>query len=198
MTTPRTAPVLGIQRLLWIVSGSSTASGTPFWLSWFRTHLTDIDLQIVLTRSAMPFVARHDLQRQPGTRVVLDDWESDGHAKHVEFSEWAQAILIYPATFHYTARLALGLADTPSLLAAQCTSATIAVAPSLPPGGSQSSAYQQHQESLTARKNIVLVPPRPGASLTTGRQDAWVPPPLPEVLQQLESHRTWAARANLG
>jgi phosphopantothenoylcysteine synthetase/decarboxylase len=90
---------------------------------------------------------------------------------------------------HFLGRLALGLADSPALLALQCTPAPIALAPALPPYGWQSPAVTAHVTVLEQRRNVTVVPPRPGPSVTTGRNDAWVPPPLPVVLRHLEQLR---------
>lgn len=184
-------PQLGVERLLLVSTGSAYATSLPFWLDWLRASYGGLEVSVVLTGSARRFVTRQALAHRVGGDVFFDEWpEDEVHARHVSLAEWAEALVVYPATLHYTARLALGLADSPSLLAAQCTRAPIAVAPALPPGGLDSAAFREHWANLSARPNVVMVPPEQGRSLTTGRMEAWVPPTLPEVIERLESRRS--------
>ncbi len=181
---------LGVSRLLLVSTGSAYAWSMPYWLDWLRTEYPGLEVRMVVTRSAERFVTRQTLGSRLGANVLVDTWpEEEAAARHVEWAEWAEAIIVYPATLQFMARLALGLADTPVLLAAQCTNAPVVVAPALPPGGLESAACRQHWTALAARPNVVLVPPGRGRSLTTGREDAWVPPPLPEALRLLAEHR---------
>ncbi|MDF6019131.1 flavoprotein [Streptomyces sp. JH34] len=186
------APALNVERLLLVTTGSAFATGMPYWVDWLRLSYPELAVKMVLTRSAQRFVTRQALagRLHRSGEVLLDEWpEHEGTARHVELAEWAQAVVVYPATFHFVARLALGLADSPALLACHCTRAPVAVAPALPPGGLESAAFQNHWAALAARPDVVLAPPHPGVSLTTGRAEAWVPPLLPEVIAMLEHRR---------
>ncbi|MFG2287108.1 flavoprotein [Streptomyces sp. NPDC048595] len=183
-------PELDFNRLLVVVTGSAYAWSTPYWLEWLRLHCPELEVRVVLTRSAKRFVTPQAVGARVGGAVSTDVWPDDeATARHVEWAEWADAILVYPATLHFMGRLALGLADSPALLAAQCSRETIAVAPALPPGAMEGAAVRQHWAALSARPNTVLVPPIAGRSLTTGREDAWVPPPFPEALRLIVEHR---------
>ncbi|MFF9409873.1 flavoprotein [Streptomyces anandii] len=185
-----TVPSLGLSRLLLVVTGSNSAATLPFWLTWLGEVYPHLQVKVAVTSSAERFVTRHGLASHRFGEAEHDAWpRDDSHARHVEWSEWAQGILVYPATFHFVARLALGLADSPALLAAQCTSGPVAVAPALPPGGWQSPACAAHVAALSMRPNTTVVPPRPGVSRTTGRPDAWAPALMPEAIRALESVR---------
>ncbi|MGC9381745.1 flavoprotein [Streptomyces sp. MH13] len=185
------APALGIERLLLVITGSVSAAHMPFWLNWLGMCYPGLETQVVLTRSAGRFVTRQALSTGPeGREVRTDSWpEEDTHARHVEWGEWAQAVLVYPASFHFLARLALGMADTPALLAAQCTTAPVVVAPALPPGGWQSPACVGHVTALEARPNTEVLTPLQGVSRATGRQEAWAPALLPDALRAIERLR---------
>ncbi|MFI8948943.1 flavoprotein [Streptomyces sp. NPDC053750] len=198
MTTPLSgppgeggAPALGVERLLLVVTGSVSAAHMPFWLNWLGMSYPGLQTNVVLTRSAGRFVTRSALSTgSEGCEVHTDTWpEEDTHARHVEWGEWAQAVLVYPASFHFLARLALGLADSPALLAAQCTTAPVVVAPALPPGGWQSPACVAHVTALAARPNTEVLTPLQGVSRTTGRQEAWSPALLPDALRAIERLR---------
>ena len=197
-TAPPATDQVGIElpfeRLLLVATGSVAAGDLPFWSTWLRTFQPALTVDVVLTRGAHRFVRPAALHGRVTGRVLDDIWpEESTTARHVDFQEWAQAILVFPATFHYTARLALGLADSPSLLAAHCTSAPVVVAPALPPGGTDSEAYRGHVRALSERPTTRVVPPRPGVSTTTGRADSWAPALLPDclaVLADLHAHLT--------
>ncbi|GAB3206652.1 flavoprotein [Marinactinospora thermotolerans] len=183
-------PEFGVSRLLLVATGSVSTADLPFWGTWLRTCYPDLEIMLALTRSARRFVTPTALHGRINGEVIPDTWpEDDPRALHVELAEWAEAVLVYPATLHFTARLALGLADSPALLAAQCTKAPIVVAPALPPGGVDSPAYLAHRSALAARPNVVVMPPRPGISVTTGRPGAWAPALLPHCLEALERLR---------
>jgi phosphopantothenoylcysteine decarboxylase/phosphopantothenate--cysteine ligase len=191
MTDTPTPPAFGAHRLLLVGTGAINVAFLPFWLNWLTMAYPDLECEIVLTRSAEKFVTRAALTALAHREVLQDAWpaEPQSGARHVELVEWADAVAVFPATMHFLGRLALGLADSPALLALQCTPAPIALAPALPPYGWQSPAVTAHVTVLEQRRNVTVVPPRPGPSVTTGRNDAWVPPPLPVVLRHLEQLR---------
>lgn len=184
-------PAFGAERLLLIGTGAINVAFLPFWLNWLTLSYPQVQCQIVLTRSAEKFVTRAALTALAHREVMQDAWpdEPQTGARHVELVEWADAVAVFPATMHFLGRLALGVADTPALLALQCTPAPIVLAPALPPYGWQSPAVTAHVAALRQRPNVVIAPPRPGPSVTTGRDDAWIPPPFPTVLRFLEQHR---------
>ncbi|MER5771054.1 flavoprotein [Streptomyces sp. NPDC001985] len=181
-------------RLLLVVTGSIMAAHLPAQLAWVRVQQPSLEVQVVLTRSAARFVSKEALRMLTGRPVFDDTWEPDADAsdaRHVEWSHWAELAVVWPATMHYTARLALGLADSPGLLALHCTSAPVGVAPALPPGGWESAAMAGHVAALEARPGIRVVPPEPGLSLTTRKMDGWLCPPLSSVLREVDA---WAAQ----
>ncbi|MFC9635107.1 flavoprotein [Streptomyces mirabilis] len=162
----------------------------PFWLTWLNEVYPNLQVKVVVTPSAERFVTLQGLSSHRFGHALRDEWPlDDSHARHVEWAEWADGVLVYPTTFHFLARLALGLADSPALLAAQCTSVPVVVAPGLPPGGWQSPACAGHVAALSTRSNTAVVSPRPGISKTTGRPDAWAPALMPEAIRVLEGVR---------
>lgn len=183
-------PDLDVDRLLVVVTGSVSAADVPVWIDWTRTCYPDLQLRIVLTRSAQRFVTPAAVAGRLGAAVEFDEWpENAGTAVHVQWQQWAQAIAVYPATFGFIARLSRGMADSPAMLAAQCTSAPLVLAPSLPPGGLESPAFQQHWLELRSRPYVALAPPRRGRSVTTGTDDAWVPAPWLDICELIAQCR---------
>lgn len=177
-----------------ISSGALGASFLPFWVNWIRLTYPETELCLVLTRSAERFVSREALTMIANRTVLQDTWpdEPEPGALHVELAHWADATVVYPATLHFVSRLALGLADTPALLALQCMPAPIGLAPSLPPGAERFSNYSSHIKALEQRGNVAIAPPHPGRSATTGRTDASAAAPLPVLLEMVEQLRPLA------
>lgn len=196
MSDPQTAaeaevPKFGARRLLVIGTGAIGVAFLPFWINWLRVAYPELETRVVVTRSAERFVTRGALTPLLGRPVDQDQWpeEPEIGAAHVDLAQWPDAVVVYPASLHFIARLALGLADTPALLALQCTSAPIAVAPALPPGALGSFAYQQHLIGLGRRPNIVVAPPQSGFSVSTRKADASTAAPLSQVIPALERLR---------
>ncbi|MFC8826789.1 flavoprotein [Streptomyces sp. NPDC057137] len=188
---------VGARRLLVIGTGSVTAAHLPFWASWLKMGQPGVEVRYVLTGAATRFVTREALVAIGGCEVLADRWpeEPEARARHVDLAQWPDAVVVLPATLNYLARLALGLGDSPSMLALQCTEAAIALAPALPPGGAQSAAYAEHSAKLADRSNVIVVPPHPGRSTTSGRREAWAPASFPEVLAAADQLRAELAVA---
>ncbi|GAA0385800.1 flavoprotein [Streptomyces luteireticuli] len=181
------APEFTAERLLVIGTGAVHVAHLPTWAGWLRRSYPHLEIRTVVTRSAERFVTRSALAALGGGEVLLDAWPEGAttSALHVELAQWADAVAVYPATMDFIRRFATGAADTPAMLALQCTRAPIAIAPALPPGGQENEVLRGHLTSLDARRNVTVVPTVPGRSITTGRDDAAVPPPLPVVISQL-------------
>ncbi|MGW7822754.1 flavoprotein [Streptomyces puniciscabiei] len=188
---PDQVPDFGARRLLYVGTGALGVMFMPMWAHWLRSSYPQLELKTVLTKSARRFVGPSAVRALGGAPILIDTWPTDdvATAVHVELAEWADAVLVHPATLHFTSRLALGMADTPTLLALQCTSAPIAVAPALPPGGPSAPAYLRNIEALASRPNVVVVPPVQGSSATTGKPNAWPAAPMPQAIAELERLR---------
>ncbi|GAA0993541.1 flavoprotein [Acrocarpospora macrocephala] len=185
------APAFRAERLLILITGSLGATFMPYWLNWLRLCYPHLDIRVVVTRSAERFVTRHSLTALLNRDVQLDDWPDgpEPGSPHVDYASWPDTVLVYPATYNFLSRFAGGLADTPMLLALQCTTALIGIAPNLPPGADRSHAYQQSRAAIKTRPNVVLVDPILGLSTHTREQNALVAPPLPILVERLEELR---------
>lgn len=180
------------RRLLLIGSGAVAAMHLPFWLNWVGVNYPDVETQVVLTPSAERFVTLESLTLLTGREAVRDRWpdRAEVGALHVRLLEWADTALVYPACLNFVSRLALGLADSPALLALQCAAAIpIGVAPSLPPGASDNPVLAGHLRTLADRPNVVVAPTVPAASLTSGRPDAAGAAAIWTVLELIERRR---------
>lgn len=177
-------PEFDATRLLLVGTGSISVADLPFWTQWLVDSYPDMQIKLVLTRTAARFVSPVALRSRPRTEVLVDEWAGDDvTARHVEWQEWADALVVYPATLDYLSRFANGLAGTPSLLAAQCTQVPVVLAPALPPGGADSPVFARVLRECADRPNVGIAPMRIGVSATTARSYLGVPALLPNVLE---------------
>jgi phosphopantothenoylcysteine synthetase/decarboxylase len=200
--TAQTAPQFTAGRLLCVCTGSIAAMFFPSWLHWLRVNYPALELRYVMTRSATGFAGTQAVaatgRAGPPLIDVWPEASDAGDAVHVELASWPDAILVHPATLAFTARYALGLADSPAMLALQCTSAPVAIAPALPPGGFASAAYRAHLSNLTSRPNTVVVPPVTGYSMATLEEGVGTVAPFPACLRALEQLRSRASARQEG
>ena len=198
MLTPEAAVPFHAKRLLYVITGGVQAMFGPMWLQWFRTSYPELALRYAITRSAAQFTTMTALSVAAGEhRGAVDEWgEAPRDAPHVELAQWPDAILVHPATMNFVARFSLGLADTPVLLALQCTSSPIALCPALPPGGYANPAYRRHVTELSERDNVTVLPPVTGRSLSTGEIGVGTAAALPHAVAALEELRCWLEHPN--
>ena len=130
------------------------------------------DVRVVLTRGAGEFVAEKTLAVLSRHPVYTDLFDRDGEfpVLHVGLAEWAEAILVAPATAHFLGRVAGGLAD--DLLTAVMMSATAPafLAPAMEENMLASGAVAANLQTLAAR-GYQLIEPETGplASGASGR-----------------------------
>ncbi|KUM30893.1 flavoprotein [Glutamicibacter mishrai] len=179
----------GYRKVALVLTGSAATQVMPFWLDWILAAAPHTQFRIIMRDSASRFITRHSLETRLRARVHSDHWEDEVIAEHVELAEWADLILIYPATLDYASRLASGITDSPSLLAALSTSAPVCIAPALPPRALSNPLVTNILDVLRAPKNFVVIDPVPGPSESSDIAQAWVPPPFPAVLRRLETLR---------
>jgi phosphopantothenoylcysteine synthetase/decarboxylase len=173
-------------KLAIVVTGSISAAFMPYWANWLRVQRPDIDTHYLLTPSAQKFVAADALRIVSGGPVDTDSWEGLTEPLHVHLSDWMDAMVVYPCTLHYLSRLAVGSADSPSLLAHACTDVPLVVAPSLPPGAHDNEPYLGHRAALERRDDILVVEPAPTRSAGSPRP-AYGAAPLPDAIGRIEA-----------
>jgi phosphopantothenoylcysteine synthetase/decarboxylase len=177
------------RRLLLVGTGAVGVTFLPYWVKWLDLALPEVECRVVVTRSAERFVTREALSAVNSSQAVLDAWPDEPRttALHVEWTQWAEAVAVYPATLNFIGRYAAGIADSPALLALHCTQVPIGIAPSLPPGAVDNPLLARRLKEIQERPNVCVATPEPGRSGTTGRNDAFVPPDLPKLLALMEA-----------
>ncbi|MER5490002.1 peptide terminal cysteine decarboxylase LxmD [Streptomyces sp. NPDC002490] len=180
----------GFRRILLVGTGALSVAFLPFWINWFKNSPRQGELRVVLTRSARRFVSAEAVSVLSGRPVLVDDWggpdgRGDGAGTpvpHVELARWPDLVLVHPATLNFVSRYALGLADSPLLLALHSTDALVGVAPALPPAAHRNPVVQGHLAALRARPGVVVAPTVSAVSASTGEEDDGGAAPLTELL----------------
>jgi phosphopantothenoylcysteine decarboxylase/phosphopantothenate--cysteine ligase len=119
------------RRILLAVSGGIAAYKVPELVRGLRRagHC----VRCALTPEAAHFVTPLVLQTLTGApvRTSLFDSEQEGRIGHIELADWAELLLVAPATANLLARFAHGIADDPvSTLALACR-APLLIAPAM-------------------------------------------------------------------
>ncbi len=88
-------------------------------------------VDVVLTRGAREFIGPATFEGITGRAVRSEVWEDITGGTHVTLGQQADAIVIYPATAHTVARLALGFADDLLTTAALAHRGPLVIAPAM-------------------------------------------------------------------
>src|SRR5438552_17172345 len=117
------------------------------------------EVRVALPSSAARFVGPPTFQGVTGHPVLTSVWPgSDAPEPHVFLGDWAQVILLAPATANVIARASRGQSDdivTATLLAARCP---VVVAPAMNDAMWSKPAVQENVTALRTRGMVVVAP----------------------------------------
>lgn len=122
------------------------------------------DVRVVMTESATKFVSPLTFQSLTRNPVAQSFWsESDsGNIGHIELADWADAVVIAPATADCIAKLSMGSAESSLLAVALATKAPVIVAPAMNCNMLSNTQTQENLGNLQGR-GYVIVEPESGA-----------------------------------
>lgn len=120
-------------------------------------------VRVAMTPSATRFVGPPSFQGVTGNATLTGLWPADGTSAepHVSLGDWAQLIVVAPATANVIGRIAGGRSDdivTATLLAARCP---VVVAPAMNDAMWSKAAVQENVAALR-RRGITIVEPEVG------------------------------------
>jgi phosphopantothenoylcysteine decarboxylase/phosphopantothenate--cysteine ligase len=119
-------------------------------------------VRVAMTPSAMRFVGPATFTGVTGNPALTGLWTADGSPEpHVSLGDWAQLILVAPATANVIGRIASGRSDdivTATLLAARCP---VVVAPAMNDAMWSKPAVQENLGTLRHR-GVTVVEPESG------------------------------------
>jgi phosphopantothenoylcysteine decarboxylase/phosphopantothenate--cysteine ligase len=120
-------------------------------------------VRCAMTPAAREFVTPLVLQTLSGERVATElfDLTQESEIGHIALADWAELLIVAPATANTLAKLAHGLADDPVSTLALATRAPILVAPAMNVNMWRHAATQQNLEILRSR-GVTCVGPDSG------------------------------------
>lgn len=139
------------RRILLVISGGIAAYKTP---ELVRALVRDgHSVRCVLTDAAKQFVAPLALQAVSGNavRAALFDPGEEGAIGHVELADWAELVVVAPATADLLAKMAHGLADDLASTLLLATRAPVLAAPAMNVNMWSHAATQANLATLRAR-----------------------------------------------
>lgn len=118
-------------RVLLIVSGGIAAYKAPALVREFMRRGAEV--QVVATPSALSFVTELSLRTVSGraVRTSLLDPAEEGSVGHIELADWADVVVVAPATAHRMALSAQGLAPDLAATVLLATTAPVLWAPAM-------------------------------------------------------------------
>ena len=146
------------RRVLLAVSGGIAAYKAPELVR--ELVRTGFDVRCVMTPNAGRFVAPLALETMSGTRVATDLFERGvaGEIDHIALADWAELLLVAPATANLLAKLALGIADELVSTVALATRAPLLLAPAMNVNMWRHPATQQNLARLLERGAQIVGP----------------------------------------
>jgi phosphopantothenoylcysteine decarboxylase/phosphopantothenate--cysteine ligase len=134
------------------IGGGIAAYKSPELVRRLRDH--GLETRCALTRAGASFAAPLALEVVSGHRVHQEEYLAPGvggEEVHIAAGEWADLLLVAPATAHLLARLALGLADDFLTSAALAYGGPLLLAPAMHPRMWEHPATREHVATLTTR-----------------------------------------------
>jgi len=119
------------RRILLIATGGIAAYKVPDLVRQFQR--AGHEVRCALTSSASRFVSALALQTLTGETVRQDlfDPSEEGEIDHIRLADWAELVIVAPATANTLARMAHGLADDLAGAVLLATEAPVLVAPAM-------------------------------------------------------------------
>jgi phosphopantothenoylcysteine decarboxylase / phosphopantothenate---cysteine ligase len=131
-------------------------------------QLRDIEVRVVMTRGAQQFIQPLTFSSLTGHKTITSLWseeaepasglDHEGGIEHIAVAQWADTVVIAPATAHFVAKMAHGLADDFLSTMLLATAAPVVVAPGMNVNMWNNSATQDNVRVLRARGVRVVEP----------------------------------------
>ena len=184
MTATCAAPACpGTRRIVVGVSGSISAYKATFIIRQLRA--AGHEVKVVASAASLKFIGESTLAALSGAPVASQLFSDAGAVEHVAIAEWAQLLLIAPASADLIAKLAVGRADDMLTTTALTTTAPIVISPAMHTQMWQHPATVANVETLRVRGVKVI---EPASGRLTGKDSGPGRLPEPEqiVAQALE------------
>ncbi|MGA7155554.1 MAG: bifunctional phosphopantothenoylcysteine decarboxylase/phosphopantothenate--cysteine ligase CoaBC [Acidobacteriaceae bacterium] len=119
------------------------------------------DVRVIMTRSAQEFVSPLTFATLSGHEVFASLWESPADAsviEHIAQAQWADVLLVAPATANTLAKFRLGLADDFLSSTYLATRAPVVLAPAMNSNMWEHAATRENIARLAQRGHSIVMP----------------------------------------
>jgi Flavoprotein/Methyltransferase domain len=175
-------------RLVLCLSGAVAAMHAPALIS--RLLGNGFEVRVAATKNALRFINTFSIESLVHHPVAADMYEGETRVPHIDLANWADVVLVWPATATTLSRLATGDFDSLVSAIALATSAPVVVAPSMNAGMYAGAAVQRNVEQLV-RDGMHVIHPSFGIEVADApleREEKLGPaPPVGVVVQMLET-----------
>lgn len=120
--------------------------------------LAGYSVRAIMTESAQKFLGVATLEALTGEKVLTSFWEESKDVGHIAWADWADLLLVAPATADFLAKLAHGFAESPLLAVALATKAPIAVAPAMNVNMLENAHTRENLAKLSLRGVTIIEP----------------------------------------
>ena len=152
-----------------------------------RLKKAGADVRVVMTRAATSFVTPLTFREITGQPVAETMWgEPHHHVEHIALAEFAELVLVAPATANFIAKAAAGIADDMLTTSVLATRAPLFIAPAMNTGMWENPITQENVARLTAR-GTTIIPPAVG-QLACGTTGAGRLPEPAEIVRIVEKY----------
>lgn len=175
------------KRIIVGISGGIAAYKTP---ELIRSLVKEgAEVRVATTKNALQFVTELTLQTVSGCRVYSDVFAAiNEHAtEHISLPEWADAMIVAPATANVLGKMAAGIADDAltTTISSCAARKPIVVAPAMNDKMWESPATQQAIQTIRLWKNVTVIEPVEGP-LACGTSGKGRMPEIEELQEALE------------
>lgn len=156
------------------------------------------EVKVTTTRHALEFVTDLTLQTLSGHKVYSDVFAAinDHSTEHISLPDWADAMIVAPATHDVICKYAAGIADDALTTTLAAMRKPVVIAPAMNDKMYAGEALQQALVTLAARENIDVLDCAEGflACGTNGRGRMQEPEALLEAVEAALTAKDWLGR----
>ncbi|MEZ0535786.1 bifunctional phosphopantothenoylcysteine decarboxylase/phosphopantothenate--cysteine ligase CoaBC [Caldicellulosiruptoraceae bacterium PP1] len=123
----------------------------------------EANIKVIMTKNATNFITPLTIQTLSQNRVYIDSFEySNYDIEHISLSDWADLVIVAPATANIIGKFANGIADDLATTTLLATKKPIIIVPSMNTNMYENKSVQRNIETLKNENGVIVVEPESG------------------------------------